>query len=87
MNAVASRREVPQALLKSISESADKWARECGFEGPLDVSTPTQLFYPVRGYGFLVTIREREGRGRLATAHFTAEGKPSMWTRDGMLGG
>lgn len=87
MNATALRREIPSTLLKSISESAAQWARECGFEGPLDVSPPTQIPYPRHGYGFLVTIREKENRGRLATAHFTADGKPSMWTRDGMLGG
>lgn len=73
-------------LLTEILKSATDWAKECGLREPFNLSGPTKIDYPQRGYGFNVVIQEAGDAKRLGTARFTAEGKRSLWTRDGTVG-
>jgi hypothetical protein len=69
--------------LELIRERALSWARENGLKGELDAQGPERVNYPVWGHGYVVTLRERDGQQRLATARFDHEGNPSFWTMDG----
>lgn len=66
-----------------IRDRAISWARENGLQGEIDVQGPERVNYPVRGHGYVVTLRERDGKQRLATARFDHAGTPSFWTMDG----
>lgn len=68
-----------------IRDKALAWAHENGLQGDLDAQGPERVNYPVRGHGYVVTLRERNGKQRLATARFDSEGKPSFWTMDGRI--
>jgi hypothetical protein len=59
--------------------------KRCGWENGLrgDLNASWSLVrYPVRGYGFSVTIQERTGRQRSATQRFDAEGRPTYYSLD-----
>lgn len=66
-----------------IRDRALAWARENGLQGEIDAQEPERVNYPVRGHGYVVTLRERDGKQRLATARFDYAGEPSFWTMDG----
>lgn len=71
--------------MEVVMERAEKWAAESGFVAPVEVSVPEVEKYPKRGHGYVVQVREKTGRERKATAHFTAGGDPSLWTLDGRV--
>lgn len=82
MKKKAEKRKVP---VEAVMERAAKWAFECGFKDPVDVSVPEVRKYPQRGHGYVVQVRETAGKERMATAHFTSGGEPSLWTLDGKV--
>jgi hypothetical protein len=59
------------------------WTAECGLMGELDISEPTVVVYPVRGHGYAVTLREADGKKRMATARYTSTRERSYWSMDG----
>lgn len=67
----------------TIRDKAIAWAIENGLQGEIDAQGPERVNYPVRGHGYVVTLRERNGKQRLATARFDQAGNPSFWTMDG----
>lgn len=59
--------------------------KRCGWENGLqgDLSASwTLVRYPVRGYGFSVTLQERTGKQRSATQRFDADGRPTYYSLD-----
>ena len=60
---------------------ARKWAAANGFQGDLNAEWAL-VRYPVDGHGFVVTLTERTGQQRIATASFDQAGNPRMWTMD-----
>jgi hypothetical protein len=68
--------------LTAIRASALDWSEECGLKGDIDAEGPEKENYPRGGHGWVVTLRERSGERRLATARFTSDGSRSMWTVD-----
>ena len=55
------------------------WAN--GLKGDFNASW-TLVRYPVRGYGFFVTLQERSGKCRSATQRFDSEGRPTYYSLD-----
>lgn len=68
-----------------ILDRAKQWAAENGLRGDLTADWAT-VRYPIEGHGFVVTLRERTGEQRIATARFDQAGNPQMWTLDGTGG-
>lgn len=69
--------------LEVIRARALSWAQENGLQGEVDAQGPERVNYPIHGHGYVVTLRERNGKQRLATARFDAAGNPSFWSMDG----
>jgi hypothetical protein len=67
---------------KEIAAKALAYAIENGLKGKLRVGEPKRVDYPRHGFGYQVVIQEDDGQGRMATAKFTAEGLPAMWSMD-----
>jgi hypothetical protein len=72
--------------LTAVLAAALDWSAECGLKGDIDAQGPERENYPREGHGWVVTLRERTGERRLATARFTSDGRRSMWTVDGKGG-
>lgn len=81
----------PAVPLDQIRESAEKVAIDCGLVPPFHVTGPTRMDYNRSGHGYTVTLTEVNGppgkRARMGSALFQSDGKFSMWTLDGVLGG
>ena len=81
----------PSVSLDQIRESAEKVAIDCGLVPPFHVTGPTRMDYNRSGHGYTVTLTEVNGppgkRARMGSALFQSDGKFSMWTLDGVLGG
>lgn len=59
--------------------------KKCGWENGLkgDLNASWNLVrYPVRGYGWAVTLQERTGKQRSATQRFDANGRPTFYSLD-----
>lgn len=83
--------EPPPAVVKppsmdQIIKAAAQWAESCGLKPPFDIAGPAREDYPRHGHGFVVKIQEQSGRRTMGTARFAEDGKPSMWTVDGVMG-
>jgi hypothetical protein len=78
-------KKIKERVVEIVMERAEKWASESGFKGVLEVSVPSVEKYPQRGHGYVVQVREKGGKERMATAHFTSKGEPSLWTLDGKV--
>ena len=64
-----------------LLDRARRWAAENGLVGDLNAEWAL-VRYPVEGHGFVVTLQERTGAQRTATARFDQAGNPTMWTLD-----
>ena len=73
---------VDPVMVEVITKKALAYAVENGLQGKIAVSEPRRVEYPRVGYGYHVMVREEDGKGRMASAHFTSEGLPAMWTMD-----
>lgn len=69
-------------LAEKITEVALAYADENGLRGKIRVSDVKRVDYPRHGYGYQVTVQEENGKGRMASVHFTSELQPAMWTLD-----
>lgn len=81
---------IPSILKESLRGAAASWAQEAGFKSPIEVIGPERVEYCQHGYGYVVRIQESgklTGRPRLGTATFTFDGRPAMWTVDGIVTG
>ncbi len=76
-----------QATLAKIKEDAGKWAVECGLNSDLHMTGPSIEKYPKSGYGYVVNVKERSGKGRMGTARYDKKAVRSFWTIDGMITG
>lgn len=76
---VAVEKEPPPAV---FLQRAAEWAVECGLRKEFTLTGPERIDYPKHGHGYAVTVQEREGLQRMATARFTAGGQRNMWTMD-----
>ena len=59
--------------------------KKCGWENGLKgelTASWSLVRYPVRGYGFAVTIQEQTGKQRSATQRFDADGRPTFYSLD-----
>lgn len=74
---------MPPATLR---EDACAYARQNGLFDPLEASQPSTVEYARSGHGFTVKVRELRAPGRSGTLHFRSDGKPSMWSLDGLGG-
>ena len=72
---------------EGMARDAKKWAVESGLRDPVDVSEPEKVEYPRRGYGYVFSVREREGKQRMATARYTKGGSRSFWSMDSLVTG
>jgi hypothetical protein len=72
--------------LTAVRASALDWSEECGLKGDIDAEGPEREDYPRQGHGWVVTLCERTGQRRLATARFTSDGSRAMWTVDAKQG-
>lgn len=63
-------------------QRAAEWAVECGLKKEFTLTGPERIDYPKHGHGYSVTVQEREGFQRMATARFTAAGQRNLWTMD-----
>jgi len=72
----------PEPIPETLMEDAVRWAIDSKLASPLDVSRPERIDYPVSGHGYSIVIREQEGKQRLATAKFNADGSRALWTMD-----
>lgn len=72
--------------MEDVRKAAVQWAEASGLKQPFVVAGPVKESFPRHGHGFVVTIQEQSGRRTLGTARFTEDGKPSMWTVDGVMG-
>lgn len=61
--------------------AAKKLAAENGLKGDLTASW-SLVRYPIRGYGFSVSIQERTGQCRTATQRFNDKGEPTYYSLD-----
>ena len=68
----------PAMLLTQAAE----WAVECGLKKEFVLTGPERVEYQKHGHGYAVTVQEREGLRRMATARFTAGGQRNMWSMD-----
>lgn len=71
----------------AMRQDVKKWAIEAGLKDPVDVSEPTKDEYPRRGYGYVFSVREKEGKQRMATARYTKGGSRSFWSMDTLITG
>ncbi len=69
-------------MAEKITRVALAYAIENGLQGKIRVSAAQRVDYPQHGYGYQVTVQEEEGKGRMASVHFTSELQPAMWTLD-----
>lgn len=69
-------------MVEEISGKALAYAIENGLQGKIRVSEPKRVEYPRYGYGYQVMLQEEGGKQRMASAHFTADLRPAMWTLD-----
>lgn len=69
-------------MVEEITRKALAYAVENGLQGKIRVSEPKRIDYPRHGYGYQVMIQEEDGKGRMASAHFTSDLRPAMWTLD-----
>lgn len=72
---------------EKLKADAAEWARAAGLKPPFDVNGPEK-----QGFSYAVQVQEKNldpriGKCRLGTAKFTLDGKPSMWTVDGIVTG
>jgi len=72
-------------LNEDLRLKAEDWARECGLVGELDITEVVKVNYRKFGHGFSVTLKEKGGKERLATARFTSEAARSYWSMDGKV--
>lgn len=70
-----------------LTADADAWCRECGFSGQFRIEGPNVEKFPRFGYGYVVMVRELEGKQRLATAKYTNDNKRAFWQLDGLITG
>lgn len=75
----AVEKEPPPAV---FLQKAAEWAVECGLKKEFTLTGPERIDYPKHGHGYAVTVQEREGLRRMATARFTAAGQRNLWTMD-----
>ena len=75
----AAEKEPPPGV---FLERAAEWAIECGLKKEFTLTGPERIDYPKHGHGYAVTVQEREGLQRMATARFTAGGQRNLWTMD-----
>jgi len=66
-----------------IEARALSYALECGLKGELVMDTPTCVRYPIRGHGWVVLVREKDGKCRMGTVKFNETGTPMSWAMDG----
>jgi hypothetical protein len=74
-------------FLETIRVKATQWAQECGLRPPFTVGGPERVNYPKQGHGYVVTLRENEGKERLGSARFSSSGAPTYWSVDGIATG
>jgi hypothetical protein len=78
------QREIPVPPRDLVAKAVDE-ARKCGLRDPLRASSPKLQDYQT-SFGFTVVISENEGHRRMGTVWFTAQGKITMWSLDGVPG-
>jgi hypothetical protein len=72
---------------ETMVKDAQEWAIECGFRGEFRIDGPNLERFPRYGHGYVFTIRELQGKQRMATAKYTKDGMRSFWQMDGMITG
>jgi hypothetical protein len=76
-----------EPVVREILKDAEEWGTECGLKGSLRMDGPHVEKHPRCGHGYVLNIRELDGKQRMATAKYTQDGKRSFWQMDGMITG
>ena len=87
LNGQQAHVEESPALMATIKARAVEVAKECGLKEPFLLGGPDRVDYPVRGHGYVVTVKEETGRGRMGTARFNSEGEHRYWSQDTLITG
>lgn len=86
-NGQAKAAEDPPELLAMIKARAVEVAKECGLREPFLLGGPDRVDYPQRGHGYIVTVKEQTGKGRMGSARFNSEGEHRYWSQDSLITG
>ena len=86
-NGQAKAPEETPAFLAMVKARAVDVAKECGLREPFLLGGPDRVDYPVRGHGYVVTVKEQAGKQRMGTARFNSEGEHRYWSQDTLITG
>jgi len=74
-------------FLATIKARAVEVAKECGLREPFLLGGPDRIDYPQHGHGYIVTVKEQAGKGRMGSARFNSEGEHRYWSQDSLITG
>ena len=77
--------EASKASMEAIRDKAAAWAERSGLKPPFSMTGPDRVDFPERGHGYVIVVQEAAGDSpRMGTARFDADGRPTMWSIDGI---